>query len=708
MTWDPTAYCPGGTGKKIKHCMCRDISGELQKISHALEGNQRIAALARIDRLLATKANRPCLFSLKISTLLAMEDLQRLEETVATFVKVAPENPLAHSFAAMLEARKDQPQAAVEALQRACYWARGAFPGELLEAAHEVGVLLAEHGQLMAARAHLMLCAVVETADEEAMGNLARTCQIEVPTLLKRMPSFVPPPGHMSCKKRFEAAYRQCIRGAWKVGLELFEALDQEYPGQAAILENIAVTRGCLGYEGCAEAWHRCAAVKSMDFQGAVEAEAVAQLLDFDANRRSVAVKRISINVTDANALQEKLLSSERIVPGSKDPALQPRNSPPPKGLFGLVDRPVPGEGQELTLENVPRFLAHVVLFGKETDREARVELLAEGEGLDLTRQFFAALAHELLVSDSEVEEIVETLPAETVELFPTLQYPPWARGAERKRLHDESVSAAFQEKWPTLCLTELDGKAPRDVADDSAYQVPLAAALLVLEELAETQRWPVNVDQLRETLGVPLPEPIDPTECDIFTCDPHQWQRVEVEKLTDEQLERLYADAMLYSARTATRRLGHELLRRGGGGGLDLAQVTGTVAKLEPDFDVALRLLQQAQALEQKAGQSPARWYLAELPLRLLRSDAAEIGQLLQVIQTRHINEPGVAQSLHGILKRFGIITEDGELADPTKQSTASEPAAGKPDQKLWTPDSAEASSDSEQTSELWIPDTD
>ncbi|MFO7903355.1 MAG: hypothetical protein R6U98_11895, partial [Pirellulaceae bacterium] len=446
MGWDTSAYCPGGTGKKIKHCMCRDISGELQKISQAREGNQRIAALRRIDRVLATKANRPCLLSLKISTLLEMGDMQRLEETVATFVKTAPDNALAHIFAAMLEVRKDQPRAAVDALQAAYErsWAAEFLPGELLDVTSEVGALLARHRQFMAARAHLLLCVTIDAEQREPFENLARiSAAKEVPSLFKCVLRFVPPPEHVPWKKPFDAARQQCINGAWKVGLEWFEALDHDYPGQAAILENIAAARSCLGYEESAEAWHRCAAAKSTDFQGAVKAEALAQLLDYPANRRSVAVKKISLNVTDADALQEKLLSSKRIVSAPDDPALQSKNSPSPKGVFGVVDRPFPEESEQLTLENLPRFLAGVALFGKETDREARVELVAvEGERLDLTRQLFSEIAHDLLMSDSEVEEIMETQAAETIELFPPLQFPPKTPLVERERLNDEAVSA--------------------------------------------------------------------------------------------------------------------------------------------------------------------------------------------------------------------------------------------------------------------------
>ncbi len=60
------------------------------------------ASIARWPR----RRTRPCLLALKIVTLLGMKDMQGLEDTVTTFVKVAPNNPLAHTFAAMLESRK--------------------------------------------------------------------------------------------------------------------------------------------------------------------------------------------------------------------------------------------------------------------------------------------------------------------------------------------------------------------------------------------------------------------------------------------------------------------------------------------------------------------------------------------------------------------------------------------------------------------------
>ncbi len=60
MPIDPYTPCPGGTGKKIKFC-CSDLLGELDKIKHMLEGDQRAACLEHIEALEGKHPQRACL-----------------------------------------------------------------------------------------------------------------------------------------------------------------------------------------------------------------------------------------------------------------------------------------------------------------------------------------------------------------------------------------------------------------------------------------------------------------------------------------------------------------------------------------------------------------------------------------------------------------------------------------------------------------------
>ncbi len=707
MILDTYSYCPGGTGKKFKHCACRDIAGELDKIIKAIEGDQRIAALDRINRTLATKANRPCLLSLKIMTLLDMKDMQALEDTVTTFVKVAPDNPLAHTFAAMLESRKHRVREAVDELQTAMSLVKDVLPGELYDALGEVAEALAESGEYLAARAHLMLRVSLGGDDKEAARPLIILSNAErIPPALKRDRMFEGCPSGATWKGRFEAAFRDLVSGGWKKGLEKFEKLNQDFPSQPAILWNIAVARSYLALPRLPEAWHAYALCPGVEFQQAVEAEALAQLLSLDADKATVEFVKWTINVQDANALNEKLLSSKLLMPFTGDLSqFRSDDSPPPKSAFTLLDKPLPDAGTELTLDNVPRVLTYVVLFGRETDRAARVEIrVPKSDVVQQVRSRLAEIAGDLLTSE-ETEEILDTVSRLQMALAPLPYCPSGTSFMVRQRIMEEATQHDFLQQWPDIPLSALDDKSPRQVLEDPAYRVQLAGALVALEQLAEVHRWPIQVDALRQQVGVPVPEPIDPQTVDISTLAPADWVRVIPERLTDEVLVRLHERALVFHSRKAILRLGEEVLRRESlADKVDRAELYGGLAEMTADSDKAVYYLREARRIAAGKKHSPAKYLLSELPLRLIRGEAAEVKEVVYQLQTRHLREPGVSEALYNLLVQFGIVTPEGQsgAAPETAEVDESTPSSA----KLWTPDAPPAAADEKKPSQLWVPD--
>jgi hypothetical protein len=101
----------------------------------------------------------------------------------------------------------------------------------------------------------------------------------------------------------------------------------------------------------------------------------------------------------------------------------------------------------------------------------------------------------------------------------------------------------------------------------------------------------------------------------------------------------------------------------------------------------------------------------LAELELRIRRSEPQAFQQLLARIRGRHIQEPGVGSALVNLLARYGIVGPDGRPAQ-SRQSVpvGQEPAiigaesesggAG----EIWTPGSAPA--DATKKSVIWTPE--
>lgn len=712
MTLDAYALCPGGTGKKIKHCACKDITGELEKIIRAMEGNQRIAALDRINRTLATKAHRPCLLALKAATLLGMKDLQDFEETVTTYVKVAPANPLALAFATLLEVRKNRVRQAVDRLQEALAVVTEEFPLELYRAIGIVGQALAKQGQYLAARGHLFFHAMLQEEDEESTRTmLTVNSHPSMPATLKFHLYFAPPPADVSWKTRMTSVMRQCARGLWKKGLEGFERLNQEFPGQAVILKNIALARSYLGHPDTAAAWRAYAQTPGLALDEAVEAEAVAQSLEYSATRRTTGVVKLTYTVSDAQVLRERLSASPHFAEWpAQAPVPTPAEGPPPKTVFSIVSPSMPPAGTELTLENAPRLLCEALLFGRETDREARLEVIvpqADGAGgFERAQELLAEVGGDVVAADPS-EELVGAQDTWGFILHSTFRFPPGTPVPVRVDLGRQYRNHAITHIWPTLPLAVLDDKTPQQVADDPNYRVRLLAALLTLEQQLELEGFPSDCDPIREQLGLPLRGTVEAASTAYMRLNPVQWARLAPAPLDDQDLINLWHASVSFGLRRAMWNVGNELLQRGDAIGeqIDKQNVCGTLialAEASEDWDSALALTKQAQAMAKAAGNSVAPWLLREIDLRFSCGDAEGGIRLIHQVRAQFGSEPEIMNLLLQILQRWGLIPSDG--SGPARPPLVK--PIDEPQQKIWTPDSAAAAGDREPERKLWVPD--
>jgi hypothetical protein len=222
-------------------------------------------------------------------------------------------------------------------------------------------------------------------------------------------------------------------------------------------------------------------------------------------------------------------------------------------------------------------------------------------------------------------------------------------------------------------------------------------------------------VNELRARLGLPTLQEIDPTGLDLERLPLIRLSRVQAERLSDEVLLSQYHRVQFSGARAAARRFGTEVVARPGlDGKVDKAAVHGALSAFEEDPAHALEHLSQARSLAQAAGKSCARWDIAEFSLRLRRGDEREASELLRHIQTRHGNEPGVAQTLMQMLYEAGIIGPDGR---PTATTAAAAQgaapglvvpgAAPQPAGAIWTP-GAEPAASGAKKSAIWTPGMD
>ena len=178
-----------------------------------------------------------------------------------------------------------------------------------------------------------------------------------------------------------------------------------------------------------------------------------------------------------------------------------------------LLDRPMPESAEGLSLETVPRLLGQALLFGRQTDREARLEVMGvAGDELQAVKDMVREAAGDA-VEPQPKEEVVGHWSASQKLLRAAWQPPRGASAEQLRALVDQHRRDAILNRWPDLKLGVLDGRSPREVAGDESYRVRLLAAIMVLEHWSERLPGEFDFNELRARLGLPVLGPIDPRQ---------------------------------------------------------------------------------------------------------------------------------------------------------------------------------------------------
>lgn len=716
MTLEAYDLCPGGTGNRIKRCQCRDILGDLNQILRALEGGQRVAALDQINRLLATRANRACLLALKCGALLRGNQLQELEETVLTFLRIAPENTLALSYATILNAVKGNAPSAIQTLQKALANTRDRMPYELYEAIEVVAQVLLRRGHYVAARGHFVLQASI-TKNEEAVERLLQiTRDDQFPALFKQDYRYATCAADFRWQAEFAAARELALRGAWQAACDQFDAIAVNAPDEPCVLRNIAICRSLLADPAAPAAWHRYASLNELDEDDAIEAESLAQLLAGDAAQDVVPLVQVTLEIEDTDSVMEKLLSAPTVKPASpREREGEEDDSPPPKAVFVLLDQPAPTDA-EFPAERLPAICGRIRVFGKQTDRAARLEFIGaktdQWEGLlETVRNIIGNQG-----ATSKDEQVITNIPALRAMSFEGFYLVPTTDSSVLKRMYglrEERLGQIIIETWPSSACTSLDGKTPLEVATDPAYRIRLLGALLTLRQLGQLLGWPDVMDQLRTRLGFSPCEPIDPGDGSIDELPLARRHRVRVSALSDDALLTFFEQAQMFGLKPVIENAAREVLARESlKSKVPRAAVYGILAQLSGDVTKRLEYLHEARSAAVAAGTSPAKWMLAELPIRLQLGDSEKAKQILTQLQTRHMNEPGIAAELYELFRQLGILDQQGaqtKAPDPGASDSDASPEGGPWPADASEPSAAELSeTPAEPKSKLWLPGQD
>lgn len=707
MPIDPYTTCPGGTGKKIKFC-CPDLLGELDKIQRMLEGEQRAACLEHIENLEPKYPQRACLLSIKAMLEAQLGQEAKAEATLTTFTEKYPENPVALAEKSTLLASQEGGVAAIGPLQDALEKCAEQIPPAVYDAIGLVAQTLIADNELIAARAHLVLqIGMGGTKDQRPLQLLLRVnSSPSVPLLAKQDMPLLPAPEDALWKSSFNAALEPGMFGAWRLAADNLTALAAKVGDWPVIWHNIGVLRAWLADTPRAvEALHKYA-TQPIPLDDAVEAEALAQSLDPDTIDQ-VDVLVLTYDLKDAEAAQARLAASPRALAMPIDLARTGgADEPPPRGAYALLDRPAAASGAQIMRKQVPHIVGQVLLYGKQTDRAARLEVIVYRTQLEQAQAALAEIGGDALgpIAGQEVTAQVSALQH---ALSWNWRLPDDTTPEQRLALMIDERREILLNRWPEMPQKIFGGRSASQAAGDPNLRIKLLAAVLVLQLATDQVAADFDFNLLRSKLGLPPQEPITPKQVSLADLPLVRLGRVDVKQLADEELIDLYRRADHYRHVAALRRLAHEIIERPSlDKQVEKSEVYGVLAQIEPNTLQAIAYLDEARKAADATKASTAPWDLAELALRIARGEVAEADRVLNHIREQHLREPGVAQALFQILAEAGIIGPDGK---PTVPAAAREApgivvpgaAAAEPG-KIWTPGSEQPSG---KKSALWTP---
>ncbi|TWT46901.1 SEC-C domain-containing protein [Botrimarina hoheduenensis] len=707
MAIDLYASCPCGSGKKLKFC-CGDLAADLEKIHRKIEGDQPRAALSHLEQVLAKSPRRGSLLDIKATIELSLDELDAAGKTIQRYLEAEPQNPAAHALAATLAAA-EAGTIAVEPLQDALELVTDSMPRRVLQAIGAVGHALLVEGSLIAARAHLWLYhGVAGEEDLGAMKTLLKLNQVAgLPLLLRDQLYLQEPPLGVAWEAAHDRAQLLASRGQWRRAAALFEQLANDHPDEPGLLYNAGLVSGWLGRNAQFVSGLRRFAELTAATVGvtddAIEAEAVAQMLDATGQDAAIDVVRLTYDVADETVVLDRFARDPHFSAYQlEESELATIEGPPPRHTLSLLDRPLPVTGEAITAEQTPRVVGFVSYYGRQTDRPERLEVVLDRDDrFEINKQMLAEVLGEGLGA-SRSEESVGEAPAVETAMSIRWQFPADTPLALRRELIEAERRRVLLEVWPNKARAVFGGKTPVEAGGDPAMRTALEAAVLNLEQGSAGRIDTSAFAELRERVGLTPPAPLDASAYDAEMTPLSRMHRIDMAQVTDDDLVLIYRRAMMCGANDVVIAVATAAIERPENPRLPREELFHRLASFVPDPAEAIGWIDRARSEAEAAGRSSAAWDIAELEVRVVAGELEEANRLVQHLRSDHLNEPGVAEQLYKMLYALGAAPAPGQAApiDSPPPPPVSPAASGS---KIWTPDDDSPGSGAGQ--KLWTP---
>lgn len=739
MAIDTYARCPGGTGKKIKFC-CSDLVGDLEQLDRLIEGDQITAALDQVQRLQAKYPGRACLMSARTKLELGTKRFAEAAASSQAFLEAFPENPLALGQAAITDAlagrmqeaaiRFDKARSAAVAIAQEGNNGEDSSSEELVRIAATLVQAAAQLGQVGFAQGVVDWLTEGGLASDEERRILASFVGSSgIPPALRTKLPFAELSADTPWRVEFDKAIENARHWRLAQALTTFRSLKGAAATSQELFTNIAVLCEMLALPmEAAEAWLTLAKLPGISADEAVEATGRAIALESVAHPERSPLIRFRSRIAplslplgeDGSAalelLEDKLRHDPRCEVASFDrSAWVSRNAAPPRSAWRIYE--VPQDQASL-----PRLLASLLLFGRQTDREP--EAVLQGFGPDV--EVAVPLAEGLLgCSFAAAEAEAPGMPGVTPTNWllgtqlktPLPETEPAAPEAGQPALFDtlvhqqrDGVARRFVAHWPDTPLPELLGKTPRQAVADAEGRRRVEAIVTEGEAMSRRSEIMAAWASLREPLGLPAAARIDNQE-PLGTLPPMRWHRIDMAAVPIDQLRGLFLTALDAGFELAAERAAESLATRSDATSEDRWEALGFLVERAESSVRRLELIAQLRAIAKELGANDGMLDVAELRVRMQRGDGAEATRLLEHLQREHGRDQQVFQALAEVLMEAGVdlggmAARGGAPAGNAQGGGAGLGLPSAPPQpgKLWTPGGEPAAGGGGEK-KLWTP---
>ena len=717
MQFDPYAICPGGRDKKIRFC-CPDMLKEIEQVGRLLESNQTGACLAYIESLEKNHPNCACLTTAKLAVYRSENRWKEALPVAERFHAQEPDNPTAAAEYALVLIVNGNPQLAVATLVDAFERTKAdSVHSTLLHAALQVSTYLLLGGLVVPAIAIGNVLKEIPAMSESANALLYRaTSETSLPLLIRDWAFDYDCPENFPGKEAFEEAAVLVRLMRWKQALAQLESLTQYADTWSGIVRNTATIHLWLldRDKGC-EALKTYASLPNTQTEDAVDAETLRLLFSPDIFGDQTQLITAEYTITDADKALEKLHSVPLFYFMDQQ---QWQMTPHPRGSFVILDRPVVDSETALTIENISSRRTIAFLFGKETDQEARLAIMAIPGYIqeEIESAIREALGDLVQFPGKVIEQKLDSRTQMSLEC--NFFIPPTMRPDREslEKLIRDHYMIHFAESWLNLSLGSLDGKTPNEAAKEPKYTIPLLAAIQVVESMIDDKESVDVAQNLRSRLGLPTPDMITVAESSgedpLMVLDAYpvwRWHRFDVAKLSTEVLSGGLQIVLGMREDRAAVRFAEELLNRPMDS-MDFAvrvmafEALISASQVGKKFDEAILWIERAKNESAAQNVPDAAWCLHEIVLRLLQGETKTAFDIIQYVSTKYRDNESVMQSLQELFMQLGLLNPDGTPSAATLQA-AEQRRQSSEHQALWTPDGGTAMGPA-ASSKLWVPD--